>query len=238
MMRFIPLSIALVVVVLAPSCASPLPRELCGEGEGEDATFGPTLDGASAPAELGTMPLNGMLFVAARNQGEPVQATVETGGVDSTARAVDVDEDGPVVRLLFDDLVADSSYVATLRIDPNVAPNGAQTVRDVGFATSSLVDDTPPVFAGAATIETVRSVDGEECSGAGTLVNIIAPAIEDEGGVAGVKLLAAGSGQLTFALGNGNHIIDTRETGINARYQIIAVDLAGNESAPLDVEVP
>lgn len=229
---------ALIVIAVAPACGPP--PELCGEGEGESEFFGPTLDGDAAPANFGTLPRNGILHASVRNQGALVTASLRTDVVDSTERPIDVDEVGLVLRVLLDELLANTSYVATLRIDPAEAPNGALTIRELSFTTTDVVDNTPPAFQGEPAFEAARSVDGVECSGRGTLVNILAPEIVDDTGVAGVKVFAVdeidGDTLVGFHVGSGN-VVHRHEVGFNQTFGMVAVDFAGNESEQLAVDV-
>lgn len=110
------------------------------------------------------------------------------------------------------------------------------------FRTSNERDDVPPDAPVASLDRTEGFFREPECGGpwSGTVVVILADAVEDVGAMSLRRTLFAGTTttQRVEQATQGEEVglIDSAEEGGTARYEIVAFDLAGNASEPTLVE--
>lgn len=220
----------------------------------------PSLDGTAVPDAGGVLPVNGLVHArmfAGGTVGASLRADAEVG-----ERRLDVDNIAGVTRINLEGLAPSTSYTLTLSM-----PAGAgiaegegedfteNRARAIHFTTTRAVDTTPPAFEGAADVVVIVThvpaenfVDSCGFGGeADNKIDIVAPRVHEDVGVAGLKLMRVnddGTRELRhFRLHSGGDgddeatLSDSEPTPGDYAYEIVAVDLAGNESAPLPVDV-
>lgn len=207
----------------------------------------PTLDGLAVPDEGATMPTNGVVHAAIFTGGAPVVATLRADTEDEAqARTLDIDEVAGLVRVNLEGLLPSTSYTLTLRISAADAFTETDLVRDIHFLTSADADSAAPTIAGDAVV-TVDHYSPPwfpsfDCGGGeeNNVITITPPEASDDVALAGIKLFRMnedGTRELRrFALGQ-EAIVDEERVAGDYAYELVAVDVAGNESAPLDVPV-
>lgn len=241
------LLVPLTVTVFAAPAALP-----CSPAE-------PSLGGTAAPVEGGTLPVNGVvhadLFTGGVTPGASVRADSDTDLVEPGSRSLDVDSAAGVFRVNLDGLEPATSYTLTLTLPPEIVFSEEEATREIPFVTARDVDDTAPTLEGDATVVVEHQpgpgpFGGFDSCGGPTETNLITvtpPAASDDVGLAGLKLYRVDDNgarelrtfRLTTADGadEGLTIGDSEKLDGAYAYEVVAVDLAGNESAPVALDV-
>lgn len=212
----------------------------------------PNLDGpASLEDDASSVPTNGVLHLSVFAGAEAVTASVRA---DTDEAAINLDKDvaGRVVVVdlaPLTPLAALTSYVVTLRLPESASFVTGGVTREINVVTGDGEDTTAPTFAGEATAE-VEHEPGDSVFGgvsscgpraATNRVTITAPVIDEDVGIAGLKLFQVDDNGLrqlrSFEIGAVTSITDNEPQPGDHRYELVAVDIAGNESDPLEVDV-
>lgn len=233
MKRFLPFLVTLL------GCAPALPCSL------EFPT--PTLEGTVVPDDGGTLPTNGVVHLGVFSAGATIRASLRADTEDdSQARTLDVDEEAGVVRVNVEGLAPSTSYTLTLSIPAAEAFTESDLEREINFTTSADADNDAPTIDGEATVDVVHYspplFPGFDCGGgaANNTITITPPAPSDGVAIAGIKLFRLrddGTRELRKFSLDVDSIDDSEADAGEYAYEIVAVDVAGNESAPLDVPV-
>lgn len=244
MSRLTPISFAVAVVVAllgalpARPCSPPLP----------------SVSGTAVPEDGDVLPVNGVIHARMGTLG--ITPTVRVrADTELLGRTIDVDNVGGVFRLNLTELAPATSYSVHVAIPTTGDAIDAElTERTIHFTTTTRADTTAPRFAGNASVDVVHEPappGGElvdSCGGVTSATNritIVPPEMRDDVGVAGVKVFRRnddGTRELrTFRLRNSaddDGVLTELEPVAGAYvYELVAVDLAGNESEPLVVDV-
>jgi uncharacterized protein (TIGR03382 family) len=211
---------------------------------------GPSLDGPVAPEDGARgVPTNGKLHFSMFFGAADVRASVRA---DTAGEAINLDTDvaAGVTIVNLPALLPETSYVITLGLPESVSFIEGGVTRDINVVTGAGADTSAPTFDGEATVSVAHEsgpgffTPTFDCGGGGAtnIVTVTAPAVADDVGIAGLKLIRvddAGLRQLRkFEIGAALTSITDREASTgDYRYELVAVDLAGNESAPLDLDV-
>jgi uncharacterized protein (TIGR03382 family) len=209
----------------------------------------PTLDGVVVPEDGGTLPANGVVHLEVFNlaaTGASVRASLRADTEDdSQARTLDIDEEAGVVRVNLEGLVPSTSYTLTLSIPAAEAFTESDLVRDINFTTTAEADRGAPTIEGEVTVDVTHYSQplfpSFDCGGqANNTIFFTVPDAVDAVGVAGLKLFRVrddGTRELRQFSLDLNSLKDTQADAGDYAYEIVAVDMAGNESVPLDVPV-
>jgi hypothetical protein len=206
----------------------------------------PSLDGLAVPADGATLPTNGVLHLGVLTTGTPIRASLRADSEDDAqARTLDVDDVAGVVRVNLEGLAAETSYTLTLTIDAADAFTEEDLVRELNFTTLAAADAAAPTIDGDVVVDVEHYspgfLPGFDCGGGtGNTITFSLPDANDDVGVAGVKLFRVrddGTRELrSFSLDVDTFVDDQKDAG-DYEYEVVAVDMAGNESAPLAVPV-
>lgn len=235
-------SFALPYVASLITCLCATPARPCSPVE-------PNLDGPTSLADgASSVPTNGELHLSVFAGAEAVTATLRADTAD-VANGLDLDVEARVVVVHLAPLAAQTSYVVTLALPESVSFVSGGVTREINIVTGDGADTSAPTFRGAAEVE-VAHESGDAIFGgvsscgprpATNSVTFTVPAIDDDVGVAGLKLFQVdddGLRQLRrFEVGAVTTITDQEPEPGDYRYQLVAVDVAGNESAPLEIDV-
>lgn len=215
-----------------------------------------SLDGTATPDDGALVPTNGVVHARLTTFGLAVRASVRADH-EVAARTLDIDDVAGVTRINVEGLAPSTSYTLTLTM-PDASPeDGVRASRAIHFTTTRAPDITPPTFTGTADVVVTHqpALDNgfDSCgfggSDATNTVDILPPPVRDDVGIAGLKLVRVnGDGTRAlrmFRLHSSNEndellqgaLVDSEPTPGDYRYELVAVDLAGNESAPLPVDV-
>lgn len=204
------------------------------------------LDGVVVPGDGGTMPTNGVVHLAVFTTGATVRASLRADSEDDAqARTLDVDDEAGVLRVNLEGLVASTSYTLTLSIPAAEAFSEQDIVREINFTTTADADNAVPTIDGDAIVDIVHYspslFPNFDCGGGtGNIITISPPAPRDDVAIAGLKLFRVrddGTRELRKFTLDVDSIVDDQANAGDYDYEIVAVDIAGNESAPLDVPV-
>jgi hypothetical protein len=211
------------------------------------------LSGPTEPSTGDTdVPTNARVFFSASSGDfSGVTATVQRGDDQPVSANVEAVPGGLVVADIA--LEPRTTYTARIEIpDPFAGSTDENDVADpalqaeVVFTTGDVDDDTPPAWDGEAEIVTEHE-PGNGLFGqftalscgpepASDLHTITPPDVD--GDIAVVELRLAGpDGSVVVAAGAAGEPLSHRVVGATSvRYELVAIDVAGNESEPLVVE--
>lgn len=207
----------------------------------------PSLDGVVVPEDGATLPTNGVVHLAVfATTGAPIKASLRADSeTDEQARTLDVDDQAGVVRVNVEGLLPETSYTLTLTIDAADAFTENDLVREINFTTLAESDTSAPTIDGEATVDVVHYsaplFPGFDCGGGeSNTITIRPPAPADDVAIAGIKLFRVRDDRTRelrkFSLAL-DVIEDAQAKAGEYDYELVAVDVAGNESTPLAVPV-
>jgi uncharacterized protein (TIGR03382 family) len=220
------------------------------------AAFQPRLlEGETQPAAGAVdVPTNARIFFASSG-GDLVNApvaTVQRGDDEPTAATIEIVPGGFVLTgVVLEPLTTYTAHLDLVEVieDPVTGETSAEpgTSGEIVFTTGEAADTTPPTWDGDAVVDTAHVAGSSPfewffpstcgLQSAFDIHTITPPAVAEDVAVIELRLVEVdGEAIVVDAAAPGTPLEDRIFDEVSVRYELVAIDVAGNESDPLFVQ--